>query len=167
MTTAELQKATGTTIPFAKPADFGVNLPCRQCGAADGTTVHFDIRRGKQTTSETLCRACATDEISRLISYPDSDELLSFFRIFHWGEKPPMTFDERTALMKSITPEQLGQERNFRYSVLLLLADIASSLATSAYSHREQLKILQARAQKPGPAAPGPVSPPIKGGARR
>ena len=174
-----IQRAPSPAIHFANPPHVGKNSLCRQCGADDGTTVHFDLRRGKQWTSELLCRRCATAVITELISYPMQDEILDFFRVFSWGREPmPMTDDERTTMMTVLEPQQLSKdpkEATYRYTLLALLADLSANVAAMARAQREQLRLIQAReARLAPPAAPAAprannspqTQPPASGGRR-
>jgi hypothetical protein len=132
---------------------------CTECNSA-ADVVLLDLKRGKHRVSALLCRSCCSAAISQMIDFPADEEILQFYRTLIWKDTPPMTYEERTALMKSLTPEQVGktrEDRNYRYTLLLLLSDIAGSLQTSAYSQREQLKILQARASAPAGKAPVPI----------
>lgn len=143
-------------------------MKCTDCGSEDQVT-EFDLQRGLRSIHGMLCRKCVTEKLLTL-TFPANIQTLEYFVQFMWRNFP-MEYQEREALLKSLTPEQLGktkEEQTFRYALLLLLGDVAGQLQTSAYSHRSLLKIQeqrvnaarQAQAPQEQPKGPRPVPSP-------
>jgi hypothetical protein len=135
---------------------------CPTCGAAALLTA-LNLTAEEIHIEQALCRDCITAAVEDVLPWPQSEEALTYFRTFLWGDPKPMTYDERNALVNSLAPEQLApkaqkEDQTFRYALLLLLADIAGNQQTAAYSYRELLKLQQAKTPK-GPVAVGGKAP--------
>jgi hypothetical protein len=69
-----------------------------------------------------------------------------------------MTHTERKALIESLNPDQLGktkEDRTFRYTLLLLLADLANSHDSLAAVYRRMLNLQESKMGLPAGARQG------------